>query len=162
MLLYRIADKTYSHDLSGRGAQLYGGRWNPAGIFAIYAATSISLATLEKLVHVGSMNALPDSPWLDLITYHLPDDLPIEVVEAESLPADWISYPPSPITIDVGQDWAAREESVGLVVPSVLFPEAPEKNVLLNPRHPEFPQVAIHDISPFPKDTRLQKYFVAE
>ncbi|MDN5850725.1 MAG: RES domain-containing protein, partial [Nitrococcus sp.] len=38
--------------LSGEGAQLHGGRWNPIGTPAVYAAGSLSLAALELLVHL--------------------------------------------------------------------------------------------------------------
>jgi len=35
---------------SGKGAALAGGGWNPAGVEAIYAAATLSLADLEVLV----------------------------------------------------------------------------------------------------------------
>ncbi|MGD0771893.1 MAG: RES domain-containing protein [Candidatus Solibacter sp.] len=38
--------------MSGEGARLYGGRYNPKGIPAVYTAQSISLALLEILVHL--------------------------------------------------------------------------------------------------------------
>ncbi|WP_187367146.1 RES domain-containing protein [Massilia mucilaginosa] len=34
--------------LGGGGAKLTGGRWNSKGMPVVYAATSISLATLER------------------------------------------------------------------------------------------------------------------
>ena len=46
-------------DLSGEGARLYGGRYNPRGIPAVYAAQSISLAALEVLVHLDK-SEIPD------------------------------------------------------------------------------------------------------
>ena len=46
-------------DLSGEGARLYGGRYNPKGIPAVYAAQSISLAALEVLVHLEK-SEIPD------------------------------------------------------------------------------------------------------
>ncbi len=38
---------------TGDGAGLKGGRWNHPGVPLVYAAGSISLATLEMLVHLG-------------------------------------------------------------------------------------------------------------
>ena len=37
--------------MDGEGARLYGGRWNPPGIAAVYLAESRALAALEILVH---------------------------------------------------------------------------------------------------------------
>jgi RES domain-containing protein len=38
--------------LAGEGARLYGGRYNPPGIPAVYTSQSIALAVLEILVHI--------------------------------------------------------------------------------------------------------------
>jgi RES domain-containing protein len=46
-----LARRKYA-DLNGEGARLYGGRYNPRGVPAVYAAESISLASLEVLVHL--------------------------------------------------------------------------------------------------------------
>jgi RES domain-containing protein len=51
VICYRVARRRYA-DLSGEGARLYGGRFNPPGIPAVYASQSIALAVLEILVHV--------------------------------------------------------------------------------------------------------------
>jgi RES domain-containing protein len=51
VICYRVVRRPYA-DLSGEGARLYGGRFNPPGIPAIYTSQSIALAVLEILVHV--------------------------------------------------------------------------------------------------------------
>jgi len=51
MICYRVVRHKYA-DLSGEGARLYGGRFNPAGIPAVYSSQSIALALLEVLVHI--------------------------------------------------------------------------------------------------------------
>ncbi len=51
MITYRIARRPYA-GLTGEGARLYGGRFNPPGVPAIYTSQSIALAVLEILVHV--------------------------------------------------------------------------------------------------------------
>lgn len=45
--------------LDGQGAKHYGGRWNEAGIEAIYTAESLALALLEWLVHADVDTAPP-------------------------------------------------------------------------------------------------------
>lgn len=39
-------------ETDGEGARVYGGRWNSPGIPVVHAATRVSLALLEQLVHV--------------------------------------------------------------------------------------------------------------
>ena len=50
---YRIHKSKYPGN-SGEGAKRYGGRWNPPGVTAIYAANHASLAVLEILVHYNA------------------------------------------------------------------------------------------------------------
>jgi RES domain-containing protein len=61
MPLWRIAKHTVEYsatDLSGGGARSTGGRWNSKGTPVVYAATSIALATLETLAHLGDNIAI--------------------------------------------------------------------------------------------------------
>jgi RES domain-containing protein len=53
-----MARRRYA-DLNGAGARLYGGRYNPIGVPAVYASGSISLAALEVLVHLAK-SEIPD------------------------------------------------------------------------------------------------------
>lgn len=59
MICYRVVRRKYA-DVTGEGARLYGGRHNPPGIPAVYAAASISLAILEVLVHLDKSEAPKD------------------------------------------------------------------------------------------------------
>lgn len=52
MILHRITSKAYIQDKSGKGAMLYGGRWNPKGIRMLYTSESLSFATLETIVNL--------------------------------------------------------------------------------------------------------------
>jgi RES domain-containing protein len=56
---YRVVRRAYA-DLTGEGARLYGGRFNPAGIPAVYASENIALAVLEILVHVDKVEVPED------------------------------------------------------------------------------------------------------
>lgn len=70
---YRLHSNRYPAN-SGKGAALRGGRWNHAGIEAIYAAQSRSLAALEILVHYSVL------PKDFLVTpVRIPDDLVCEL-----------------------------------------------------------------------------------
>jgi RES domain-containing protein len=58
VIAYRVVRRQYA-DLNGEGARLYGGRFNPPGIPAVYTSQSIALAILEILVHVDK-SEVPD------------------------------------------------------------------------------------------------------
>jgi len=54
-LLYRAFNPVYARDpLSGRGAQLYGGRFNPKGTAALYASLS-PVTALREANQVGAL-----------------------------------------------------------------------------------------------------------
>ncbi|RYX85780.1 RES domain-containing protein, partial [bacterium] len=52
MKLFRLTKFKCSRDLSGKGAEIAGGRWNSKGTAMLYTAQSIALATTEIAVHV--------------------------------------------------------------------------------------------------------------
>ena len=43
-----------AHDMTGKGAELSGGRWNRVGTALVYASTSRALACLETVVHLAA------------------------------------------------------------------------------------------------------------
>ena len=103
MLVYRIASEPFAADLSGEGARLYGGRWNPCGIPVLYTSESVALAALELLVNVP-----PDFLGLGVfsrITIHVPDDVIIHLLETATLPAEWRAYPAPPDLAERGRIW---------------------------------------------------------
>lgn len=131
MRVWRLALGRY-HQLDGEGARLYGGRWNSPGTPVVYAATQLSLALLEQLVHLDPAR-LP--PGFRAFAIDLPEDA---AVETAALPAD------DPAACRrYGDTWAASLRSAALVVASAVVPAAldpgaiatQERNVLLNPRH---------------------------
>ena len=53
--LYRALNPVYAREpLSGRGAELYGGRFNPKGMPALYASLSVMTA-LREANQVGNL-----------------------------------------------------------------------------------------------------------
>ena len=126
MQLYRLG--TRQHPIwDGRGAGLYGGRWNPPGVPVIYAAGSLSLAMLERLVQRRNLDGTM------LVEAHVPDDLPIEDLMSAS-PNNWRAFG-SPEAQAAGGRWAASRHSALLRVPSALVPREP--NYVVNPAHPD-------------------------
>ena len=135
---------------SGAGARRYGGRWNLPGVAVVYTSEHLSLAVLELLVHFGAEGlkrvycAFP---------VEIPADLAVTHLEIEALPPSWREYPPPVEVQRLGTDWAQRGDTAVLVVPSVLVPE--ERNVLLNPNHPDFARLRIGPARAFALDPRL-------
>lgn len=137
---------------SGQGARLLGGRWNRIGTAVIYTSESLSLALLEKFVHVGLDGARIKFVYFSL---EIPDDVTIETVIASRLPKDWKHQPPPDSTQKIGSDWVARGGSAVLQVPSILVPRA--FNYLLNPAHPDFRKILIEKPKPITLDSRMWK-----
>jgi len=100
----------------------------------VYAATHLSLALLEQLVHV-SLERLPDA--FRAFAIELPDDAPVETIRLAPDASDPIACR------RYGDIWATALRSAALIVPSVLVPATldpgeigtDERNVVLNPRH---------------------------
>jgi len=134
---WRIAADTpdyEAHDLSGKGAEKTGGRWNRKGTAMVYTSPSRALACLETIVHLGSGDPLP------LNRYLIATTIPVGLwnVRAVFDPAPhvgWDAQPAGKVSLDWGSSWAAGGTTVVAEVPSVIVPE--ELNVLLNPNHPD-------------------------
>jgi len=144
----RYRDRAYD----GEGARLYGGRWNHPGTAAAYASTHLSLAVLELFVHLD-----PDTLPGDLVAVpaELPAGIAVEELPLGALPAGWRAYPAPETVQELGNAWLRAGTAAALLVPSVVLPE--ERNVLLNPRHPDFPDLEIGDPRPFAFDPRMWK-----
>jgi RES domain-containing protein len=135
--VWRIAADTKDYpadDLTGKGAEITGGRWNRKGTAILYTATNRALACLETIVHFNS-GGLPLNRYL--VAIDIEDDLwnAAHVVAAATLPVGWDAEPASLTSIDYGTAWAKASTSVLLSVPSVIVPE--EANILVNTRHPD-------------------------
>ena len=135
--------------MAGEGARLFGGRWNPAGMPAVYLAQSRALAALEILVHAPREAFLLD--WR-LIDVEVPDGW-IEAVKPADLPADWQAFPSSPGARRLGGKWLHQRTRVALKLPSVIIPQ--EHTLLLNPLHPQAARLRVSKPLEFRFDPRF-------
>jgi RES domain-containing protein len=151
MRVYRLCRAQYP-TFDGEGANRFGGRWNSKGNRVIYASENRSLAVLEILVHLSDV--LPDK--YVLASADLPEALVIESVSEQELPDIWatLNVAEQQATRKIGDEWLQHRRSAVLAVPSVV---SGERNFLLNPAHPEFARITLHDPVPFRLDVRLLK-----
>jgi RES domain-containing protein len=132
---------------SGEGGLHAAGRWNSLGTRLVYASTSVALACLETLTHMGTPRRLEER-WL--FTIEIPDEL---VQNLTTLPRGWDSEPAGAVSRSVGDAWVQEQRSVALLVPSVVVPL--EQNALINPRHPAFRLTWVKPRVRFRYDPRL-------
>lgn len=150
MQVYRISRTKFASDLSGEGARLYGGRWNPKGIPCLYTAASISLAVLEFSVHVN-IDELPRA--LSIATIKIPDSF--HDLAVADLPGDWDRWPSPASTRDLGGKLLAAQKELVIRVPSTVIHQ--EYNFLINPLHPLFRQVKLLSVEDFVFDVRIKQ-----
>jgi RES domain-containing protein len=131
---------------TGAGGLDSEGRWHSRGRPIVYSASGESLAKLEALVHYQPVLRAP----LVMIEATLPDGL---VAAVATLPPDWNAVPDTGAARSVGDAWLVSGSSLALEVPSVLATD--EKNILLNPSHPDFSKVTIGAPVAFFFDPRL-------
>lgn len=131
MEIYRIIKEIYRPTaLDGKGAAIYGGRWNFRDIPTVYCAQSRSLAMLETLVHTGRLQSMPSD--LILLTIRIPDESTV-TLDMNKCPKGWDQTPVIFASQRIFTDFYKQNTDLCLFVPSVIVPE--EFNVLLNPNH---------------------------
>ena len=119
-------------DLSGKGAFLYGGRWNSEGIFMLYTSTHASLAMLEILVHADE-SEIP--PQLFVSQIEIAEKAPIYQYPEEALPDNWRE--PDHLGLKkIGDQLMKDRQYLGFKVLSAVLPS--EFNLLLNPLFPGY------------------------
>ena len=147
---WRIIKSRFAVDAFSReGARLYGGRWNSPGIAIVYTAGSVSLATLELLVHLDNTSVLPS---FSICPVDFDDSL-VELLDLATLPRDWHQSPPPTSLRTIGDDWISRGSSVVLRVPSAVIEN--ENNYLINPAHTDFKKLVIGSMKALKLDPRL-------
>ncbi len=154
MQVYRITKQKYAKDISGRGAELYGGRWNPIGIPALYTSENRALCALELLVHTPK-EMLP--PSYSILSLDIPKSLVNQIItlHVNKLGKGWDSLQPENWSMEIGKKYFQDLNAFGIRVPSTIIKE--ENNIILNPLHEKFQDIKIISISEFKIDQRLLK-----
>ena len=145
MIVFRIARKERIEDLSGRGAELFGGRWNEKGYPALYTSSSLSLAALEILVHTDKSMPPVNMAYASI---YVPDSF---------LSMKILKLPSETTEIEYGTKWLKEKSGLMLKVPSAILPYEYEHecNLILNPLHEDFKKVFINEVHDFSFDVRL-------
>ncbi len=150
MRIWRLCKAEYVDTaFDGQGAAKYGGRWNSKGVAVVYTSSSLSLAALELLPHLGAA-PIPQK------FVAIPVDVPVEIQIGQvptKLPRKWRSTPPLASLSKSGDKWVEAARTVLLAIPSIVVPQ--EFNYLINPAHPDFARLTIGDAVPFDYDPRL-------
>lgn len=149
MIIFRLSSSRFAEDLSGKGAELYGGRWNSVGTPIIYTASSRALAMAEVSVHLHIQKIPKDMMMVEL---YLPEDS-ITSLPFQELKNNWELFPYSIQTQQIGDDFIKEKRFLGLKVPSAVVNG--DFNFLINPRHDEIQKIRVINISPFRFDSRI-------
>ena len=149
MFLWRISNHL---SLAGDGALRTPGRWHTRGRRVVHCAQSPAAALLEILVHFEvDIQDLPVR--YRLLKIEAPDDVQVESVSVDHLPADWPER--SEMTRALGDGWLTKRSAALLSVPSAIVPET--FNVLLDPAHQDAKRIVIVNAGDHAIDPRLLK-----
>jgi RES domain-containing protein len=136
-------------DLTGKGAELTGGRWNRKGTPMVYTSSSIALACLETLVHLGQQ--LPLNRYL--VQIEIPQALwDVRTKFDPAIHVRWDAEPPGLVSLDWGTQWAQSGAALVAEVPAIVVPE--QANLLLNPRHSDAAQLLARKVRKWTYDPR--------
>lgn len=153
MDLWRLSGAAHAGRFDGGYGLEHLGRWNTLGRPLTYCATSPSLCVLEKLVHVGAAELLPDD--LFMVRYEAPDRLAMDALDPGDLPPNWARDEAA--TQALGDRWLDGVSAALLRVPSAIVPLAHtfDCNVIVNHRHQGAAGIRFLEATPFAIDPRL-------
>ncbi len=147
-----VKKKNRSTAFDGEGARLNGGRWTSVGRPAVYTSSSVALASLELLVHLGLANRDLLVNSYVLFRVETPESL-VSEVDPSTLPGDWAAPIPPVQLSAIGNSWLDAAVTPVLRIPSAVV--LSEANFILNPRHPQFTSLLIGPDRPYAFDSRL-------
>ena len=152
MRVYRLSKEKYKEDLSGMGAEKFGGRWNSKGTRMVYTSDSRALAKLEVAVNVA-LHRIPKNYFLTII--EIPDtevaDYNMKLLEGKN----WKNNPPIKFTQSAGDNFVKSATHLALKVPSAVVEG--DFNFIVNPEHSNINSIKIVSSEKFSFDMRLFK-----
>ena len=153
---YRIQKRQFVDSvLTGEGARLNGGRWNPLGTPLVYTSTTPELALLETLIHLDG-TPIRDLPPFVRISIELPGA--IEELTASELPVGWdVLKFPAHLPLFLLPRLVPTYPALAFSLPSVALKQSPSRNVLVNPLHPLMSKVRVTEVLAHEFDKRLHK-----
>jgi RES domain-containing protein len=135
---------------SGEGARLFGQRWNPPGLAAIYTGASFAVCLVEVLVHANRKVPPSAARFVEAL---VPDDVSREILDPVLLPG-WDNPRDTSIAQDFGRRWIEERRSALLFVPSVVT-AGRDTNVVVNPDHKDARRILVGPETPVALDRRL-------
>ena len=135
---------------SGEGARLFGARWNPRGLPAIYAGTSFALCLVEVLIH-ANRKAPPSGA--RSVEAEVPDAVSREVFDPVAHPG-WDDLHDLRVAQAFGRAWLQEQRSAILLVPSVVT-AGRDTSVVINSLHPDAAAITVGPERPVALDSRL-------
>ena len=150
MIVYRLAKSKYCRDLSGKGAEKTGGRWNSKGVAMVYTSESRALCTAEIAVHIP-LGIIPKD--FKLISVEIPDSIQIFELSVNDLPKDWNSIPHSGKTQKLGDKFVRENKYAVIKVPSAVAQG--DFNYIINSNHEDAKKVKIIKLESFVFDQRM-------
>lgn len=149
MKIYRIA-RTEFCDISGKGAKLYGGRWNLPGYPVLYGSASISSALLERLTIDPELFSSERYVLYSIMEFDCPDKL-IRKFSVAELPKDWDIIPFRKSTQEFGNG-LIQSGILCFAVPSVV--DKTTFNFIINPASKNFSKLS-WKVYPLELDKRI-------
>lgn len=143
---------TKKEAFSGEGGLISAGRWHDKGQKIVYVSENLSLAVLETYVHLSQVIHVKK---FKVYKVEIPENFILKTDLADMVkkvrPKGTTAI--SRVTQKHGTQWLKSLTSVALAVPSVIVPL--ECNILLNPKHPDYTKLIIHDALDHEYDPRL-------
>lgn len=136
--VWRTVNKRYAKTaFSGEGSFKRGGRWSSRRNAVVYTSDSLSLATLELIVHGVSVDTIKNQVF---IAAEIPEAI-ITELDTNQLPSNWRSVSTMPQLQVLGDQWIKANRFAVLKVPSAVIPI--EFSYVINLNHIDFKKIHI-------------------
>jgi RES domain-containing protein len=105
---------------------------------------------METFVHLGE-----EGLGIAFVYFRIEIPDSVTITRCARAPRGWRAEPPGESSMRFGSTWLREGKSAILDVPSAIVQV--ERNLLLNPHHPDFPKLVISRPKPFAFDPRMWK-----